>query len=207
MKTENSMLRQQALDSLKGKWGIAIGGFLLYAVISAIPSNLPIIGVVAPLILNGPFQLGLTKFVLSISRNSEPRIEQLFEGFNDFVRAMQAYLQMILFIVLWSLLFIIPGIIAGLSYSMTFYILADDPYISASDALKKSKTMMDGHKMDLLLMSLSFLGWMLLCLLTLGIGFLWLMPYINVSIAKFYQDLKGDEETYISNSTLIDDMI
>ena len=65
---------------------------------------------------------------------------------------------------------------------------------------------MDGHKMDLFLMSLSFIGWALLCILTLGIGFLWLFPYINVSIAKFYQDRKGEEETYSSNSGLLDDL-
>jgi uncharacterized membrane protein len=207
MKTENSILRQQALNSLTGKWGIAIGGCFLYLIATAVCQNIPILGSVASLILTGPFQLGLTKFILSISRNNEPRIEQLFEGFNDFTRAMQAYLRMILFIILWSLLLIVPGIIAAYSYSMTFYILADDPNISAIDALNKSKSMMDGHKMDLFLMSLSFIGWALLCILSLGIGLLWLIPYMNVSIAKFYQDIKGDEETYNSNLGLLDDMV
>ena len=207
MKTKNSILRQQALQSLNGNWGIAVGGCFLYLIINAVYQNIPFIGTVASLILTGPFQLGLIKFILAISRNNEPRIEQLFDGFNDFSRAMQSYLRMILFIVLWSLLLIIPGIIAAYSYSMTFYILADDAYISPNEAMTKSKSMMDGHKMDLFLMSLSFIGWGLLCLLTLGIGFLWLIPYINVSIAKFYQDRKGEEENYGSNSGLIDDMI
>ena len=206
MKTENSILRQQALNSLNGKWGIAIGGCFLYLIASSICQNIPVLGPIATLILSGPFQLGLTKFILSIARNREPRIEQLFEGFNDFTRSMQAYLRMVLFIILWSLLLIVPGIIAAFSYSMTFYILADDQNISAVDALNKSKSMMDGHKMDLFLMSLSFIGWALLCILTLGIGFLWLFPYINVSIAKFYQDRKGEEEIYSSNSGLLDDL-
>ena len=207
MKTENSILRQQALNSLNGKWGIAIGGCLLYTVITSLSSNIPFIGIVASLILTGPFLLGFSKFILAISRNTEPRIEQLFEGFSDFSRAMTAYLKMILQIILWSLLLIVPGVIAALSYSMTFYILADDQFISASDALKKSKSMMDGRKMDLFLMSLSFIGWALLCILTLGIGLLWLIPYMNVSIAKFYQEIKGEEETSSSNSGLIDDAI
>jgi len=207
MKTDNSILRQQALNSLTGKWGIAIGSCFLYLIISLVCQNIPVLGAVASLILSGPFQLGMTKFILAISRNNEPRIEQLFDGFNDFTRAMQAYLRMVLFIILWTLLLIIPGVIAAYSYSMTFYILADDPNISATDALNKSKSMMDGYKMDLFLMSLSFIGWALLCILTLGIGFLWLIPYINVSIAKFYQDIKGDEETYSSNSGLLDDMV
>lgn len=207
MKTDNSILRQQALNSLNGKWGIAIGGCFLYLIASSICQNIPVLGPIATLILSGPFQLGLTKFILSIARNREPRIEQLFEGFNDFTRSMQAYLRMLLYIILWSLLLIVPGIIAAFSYSMTFYILADDPNISAVDALNKSKSMMDGHKMDLFLMSLSFIGWAFLCILTLGIGFLWLFPYMNVSIAKFYQDIKGDEETYSSNTGLLDDLV
>jgi|688.fasta_scaffold250025_2 uncharacterized membrane protein len=207
MKTENSILRQQAINSLTGKWGIAIGGCLLTLVISSVISNLPIIGFIASLILTGPLQLGFAKFILSISRNNESKIDQLFEGFNDFNRAMVSYLTMFLFIFLWTLLLLIPGIIAGLSYSMTFFILADDPNISASDALKKSKSLMDGRKMDLFLLSLSFIGWALLCILSLGIGFLWLIPYVNVSLAKFYQDIKGDEETYSSNQGLIDDMV
>ena len=179
----------------------------IHLIVSSICQNIPVLGPIATLILSGPFQLGLTKFILSIARNREPRIEQLFEGFNDFTRSMQAYLRMVLFIILWSLLLIVPGIIAAFSYSMTFYILADDPNISAVDALNKSKSMMDGHKMDLFLMSLSFIGWAFLCILTLGIGFLWLFPYMNVSIAKFYQDIKGDEETNSSNSGLLDDLV
>ncbi|GHT57847.1 hypothetical protein FACS18945_2990 [Bacteroidia bacterium] len=91
----------------------------------------------------------------------------------------------------WSLLLIIPGIIAAISYSMTFYIIADDPAISAMDAINKSKKMMYGYKMKYFCLSLRFLGWALLCILTLGIGFLWLMPYIQVTFAKFYDDLKA----------------
>ena len=102
MKTENSILRQQAINSLTGKWGIAIGGCLLTLVISSVISNLPIIGFIASLILTGPLQLGFAKFILSISRNNESIIDQLFEGFNDFNRAMVSYLTMFLFIFLWT---------------------------------------------------------------------------------------------------------
>jgi uncharacterized membrane protein len=207
VKTENSILRQQALDALRGNWGLAIGGFFIYLIMNGICQNIPFIGPIASVILTGPFQLGLIKFTLAISRSNEPRIEQLFEGFNDFNRALIAYLRTALFIFLWTLLLIVPGIIAAYSYSMTFYILADDHSISAKEAMEKSKLMMDGRKMDLFLLSLSFIGWALLCILTLGIGFLWLIPYINVSVAKFYQDIKGEEETYSSNSGLIDDGI
>ena len=207
MKTENSILRQQALDTLRGNWGLAIGTFLLYFVITAIYQNIPYVGGLASIILTGPFQLGLIKFTLAYSRKNEPRLEQIFEGFNDFSRALVAYLLMALYIFLWALLLIIPGIIAAYSYSMTFFILADDENISASDALKKSKEMMDGNKMKLFLLSLSFIGWALLSIFTLFIGLLWLMPYIQITMAKFYQDIKGEEETRSSNSSLLDDMI
>ncbi|MFY7943059.1 MAG: DUF975 family protein [Crocinitomicaceae bacterium] len=207
MKTENSVLRQQALESLNGNWGIAVGGFFIYLVITGVYQSVPFIGSVASLILTGPFQLGLIKFTLAISRQDEPRIEQLFEGFNDFNRALQAYLRTLLFVILWALLLIVPGIIAALSYSMTFFILADDVNISANEAMQKSKVMMEGHKMDLFLLSLSFIGWAILCVLTLGIGFLWLIPYMQVSIAKFYQDRKGTDEPFSSNSSLLDDYI
>jgi uncharacterized membrane protein len=102
---------------------------------------------------------------------------------------------MILFILLWTLLLIIPGIIAAISYSMTFYILADDNSIGAMDAIDKSKKMMDGYKWKYFCLGLRFLGWALLCILTLGIGFLWLMPYMQVSMAKFYDDVKANSLT------------
>ena len=118
------------------------------------------------------------------------KVENIFEGFQNFKSAVGAYLLMLLFIFLWMLLLIIPGIIAAFSYSMTFYILADDPSISPMDAIDKSKAMMKGKKWKYFLLNLRFLGWALLCLLTFGIGFLWLIPYIQVSIAKFYDDIK-----------------
>ena len=98
---------------------------------------------------------------------------------------------MAVFILLWMLLLIIPGIIAALAYSQTFYILAEDESIGAMDALKKSKEMMNGYKWKYFCLSLRFLGWVLLCILTLGIGFLWLAPYVEVSYAHFYEELKN----------------
>jgi uncharacterized membrane protein len=87
------------------------------------------------------------------------------------------------------LLLIIPGIMAGLSYSQTFYILSEDPSIGAMDAIRKSKEMMYGNRWKLFCLGLRFIGWLLLCILTLGIGFIWLAPYMAVSMAKFYDDL------------------
>ncbi len=192
MKTENGVLMQMARESLKGKWGIAIGTLVVYLLIVVALQIIPVVGPIVSLLITGPLAIGLAIFSLSISRNQDTKLEQIFQGFNNFGTALGAYLLMVLFIILWMLLLIIPGIIASISYSMTFYILADDNSISAMDAIKKSKKMMDGYKWKYFCLGLRFFGWALLCILTLGIGFLWLMPYIQVSMAKFYDDIKAN---------------
>ncbi|HBZ25489.1 MAG: hypothetical protein A2X17_09235 [Bacteroidetes bacterium GWF2_41_61] len=195
MKTENVVLMQMARESLKGKWGLAIGTFALYTLIIVGIQAIPIAGLIASLIIGGPFSVGLAIFSLSISRNKDAKLEQIFQGFNNFGTALGAYLLMVLFISLWTLLLIIPGIIAAISYSMTFYILADDKSIAAMDAIDKSKKMMHGYKWKFICLVLRFLGWTLLCILTLGVGFLWLIPYLQVSVAKFYDDVKANSLT------------
>lgn len=190
MKTENVILMQMARESLKEKWGIAVGTFVVYVLISIIIQIIPIAGPIASLIISGPLAVGVAIFSLNISRSKEAKLEQIFHGFNNFGTSLAAYLLMILFVFLWALLLIIPGIIAALSYSMTLYIIADDNSIGAMEAINKSKKMMDGYKWKYFCLGLRFLGWALLCILTLGIGFFWLIPYMQVSMAKFYDDIK-----------------
>ena len=98
------------------------------------------------------------------------------------------------FVFLWSLLLVIPGIIKMFSYAMTPFILEEYPELSANEAIDRSRAMMKGHKFDLFWLILSFLGWMILCLFTAGIGYLWLSPYMNSSVAAFYEDVKADYE-------------
>jgi len=193
MKTTNSTLTQMARESLDGKWGLAVlGTFVYFIVLMGVQllAEIDPLLMIVTLIISGPIALGFIIFSLNISRYNDPKVENIFEGFQNFKSAVGAYLLMLLFIFLWMLLLIIPGIIAAFSYSMTFYILADDPSISPMDAIDKSKAMMKGNKWKYFLLNLRFLGWALLCLLTFGIGFLWLIPYIQVSIAKFYDDIK-----------------
>lgn len=193
MKTENLVLMQMARKSLKDKWGLAIGTFVVYMlIIGAIQTTtefFPLVGLLL-LAISGPMALGIAIFSINISRNQDARLEQIFQGFNNFNTSLGAYLLMLLFTFLWTLLLIIPGIIAVLSYSMTFYILADDNSIGAMEAIDKSKKMMDGYKWKYFCLGLRFIGWSLLCILTLGIGFLWLLPYMQVSVVKFYDDIK-----------------
>ena len=101
-------------------------------------------------------------------------------------------LLMYILVFLWSLLLIIPGLVKAYSYAMTPFILEEAPELSASEAIHRSRMMMRGHKFDLFWLQLSFVGWFLLCLLTAGIGFLWLMPYYSTAQAAFYEEVKAD---------------
>ena len=111
----------------------------------------------------------------------------LYQGF------AQAFLRS-LYTFLWMLLLIVPGIIKAISYSMTPFILAEHPNLTASQAIDLSKQMMDGHKMDLFILDLTFIGWGLLSALTLGIGALWLNPYTNAAHAAFYRQLQVENK-------------
>lgn len=190
MQTENEVLMQQAKEQLQGKWGLPIGTNLVYILITGGVSSIKGIGTAISLIISGPFAVGMAMFSLSLARNEEARLEQIFDGFKDFKRALITYLIMVINIVLRLLLLIVPGIIAAFSYAMTFYILADDNTIESNIALEKSKQMMEGNKLKLFYLGLHFFGWFLLCILTLGIGLLWLFPWMNVTMAKFYEDIK-----------------
>lgn len=194
MVKENKELMLEAREALSGKWGVAVITFFVYSLFIGMLSVVPLFGSVAVFLIAGPMAVGIAIFSLKISRNEEAKFEQIFEGFGNYGRTLGAYLLMVLFIFLWMLLLIIPGIIASISYSQTFYILADDDSVTDSmDALRKSKEMMDGYKWKYFCLGLRFIGWALLCILTLGIGFLWLSPYIEISYAKFYEDLKANQ--------------
>ena len=193
MMKENKELMAEARASLSGNWGLAVGTFLVYIIIVGTLQVIPVIGGVIGLFIAGPMAVGICIFTLSLSRDENARLEQIFEGFKNYGTVLGAYLLMVVFIFLWALLLIIPGIIAGLAYSQTFYILAEDDTIGSMDALRKSKEMMNGYKWKYFCLGLRFIGWALLCVLTVGIGFLWLSPYIQVSYAKFYEDLKKNQ--------------
>ncbi len=200
--TENYELMAQARQRLQGNWGIAIGFYLLFMIITQVISLIPVAGPIVSIVLSGPFSLGVCIFFLAISRGQEKSISMLFEGFENFGTALCAYLLTAIYILLWTLLLIIPGIIAGYRYSQTFFIIAGDENISASDAITKSKEMMDGNKWKLFCLHCRFIGWSLLCILTLGIGFLWLGPYIVTSMARFHDDASGG---YATESVVNDD--
>jgi len=187
----NSNLRYNSRQALTGNWWPCVGLTLVYLIISFLLGLIPFFGGIVSLVISGPIQLGLTIFYVSFIRSTEPDFNKFFEGFNDFGRALAAFLLMALFTIGWTLLFIIPGIIAGYRYSQTFYILMDDPNISAIDAIRKSSDMMSGAKLKLFMLHLSFIGWAILTIFTAGIGQLFLIPYVFTAQAFFYEDVKG----------------
>jgi uncharacterized membrane protein len=184
---ENAELRAMARGQLKGTWIATVGIVLVYYIMLGISSMVLIMGL---LVLGGPLTLGYMGYFLKKSRGETVKIENLFDGFKQFGSSFILCLLLGIFITLWSCLLIIPGIVKSFSYSMAFYILKDNPNIGAIEAITQSRKMMVGYKGKLFCLYLSFVGWSLLCCLSFGIGFLWLVPYINMSRANFYEELK-----------------
>ena len=195
--TENRILMAQARESLKGKWGVTTGTIIVYLLIIGPIQIFPLADGFLTVFTDGAFSVGLAIFWLSIAGKGETRLRHLFGGFRRFRAAFRAYLLQTIFIISGLLCFIIPGIITGLSLSMTFFIIAEEGETGAFDAINKSSLMMYGNKWKLFCLGCRFFGWGILSLLTIGIGFLWLYSYFMVSVANFYEDIKqgNGEET------------
>jgi uncharacterized membrane protein len=134
-----------------------------------------------------------TIFLGCLRKDNDPKFEDLLLGFkdNNFARTLEAYIRMVVFTFLWSLLFIIPGIVKGIAYSQMFYLMADDKKLTAGEAQKKSMDLMNGHKMDYFVLQLSFLPWILLVGITFGLAFIYVGPYMELTLAAFYDKIKG----------------
>ena len=193
--------KNRALSALENKWGNFVAITFVYGFIIGItqilsgdkdsPAILHLIGLVL-FILALPLTWGFQTLFLGAVRGGEATAKDMFEGYNKelFSRVLTTTLLYYVYVFLWSLLLLIPGCIKAYSYAMTPYILKDNPEMKNNAAIEESMRMMDGHKLELFLLDLSFIGWALLSLLTCGIGFLWLTPYMNMARVNFYADLK-----------------
>jgi uncharacterized membrane protein len=191
----NRDLMTLARQQLKGLWGLGVGVTVITFAISIGLNSIPKVGPIIDFIITGPFIMGIAMFYLAlVQKQSAPRVARIFDGFNYFGTGFVAFLLITIFTLLWTLLLIVPGIIAGLSYSMTYFILAEDPQTRALEAIRKSKAMMKGYRWKLFCLVLRFIGWWILGILSLGIGFLWICPYFSTSLANFYLDVKGTTE-------------
>lgn len=195
MNASYSELRARARDSLRGNWGKAIGGFvlslLLAAVVGLLNYLIPIVGNLIGILVSGSISLGMISFFLGIARKENPPVSEVFSGFSLIIKAFCLYFMIGLFTFLWTLLFIIPGIIAAFRYSQAYFLLRDNPDIGVMEAITESKRLMIGHKWRYFVLQLTFIGWAILASITCGIGYLWLAPYISVTQAHFYDDLIG----------------
>jgi len=199
----NSELRYAARERLRGNWGMAVLVALLYVVISSVLGYIPFFGPIVSLIISGPLVFGVYAYYLHLVRDQRPEIGVMFSGFSLFGKTFLLYLLMVIFTFLWSLLLIIPGIIAAFRYSMAYFILHDNPDIGAMEAIRRSGEMMKGYKGKLFLLYLSFIGWAILAAIPFGIGFLWLLPYIHTTLAAFYENLKEQSFTQSGNTVTL----
>ena len=141
--------------------------------------------------LGSVIRLGYARFNLNLVDRKEAVLENLFAYFRHWKTAIVTRLLTSLYTFLWTLLFMIPGIIASYSYAMTGYILAEHPELSAGEAIDRSKELMTGNRWRLFCLQFSFIGWGILCVFTCGIGNLWLMPYKQAATAAFYREISG----------------
>lgn len=186
-----SDFRKSAWRALSGKWGVMALIALIHALIVGVCAAIPGVGQVGVLLISGPFILGLYMIALNVLRGNAIKVENLFDGFRNFVPAFLLYLINSIFVALWSILLVVPGIVKALSYSMSTFILAENPEMSQAECRKESMRMMQGHKWRLFCLEFSFIGWYLLCGLTFGILSFWVVPYVQVSVAAFYEELKA----------------
>lgn len=211
MKT-NQDYKNAALAALKGKWTPSVIATLVLVAIMSVVMILAIIADVSAnpdsdLMSPGAFlvmygflfliyyplsMVGYYNAYKSLFRNGDDKVtSNMFSyTFKGYPKALGLSILYMLFVFLWALLLYIPGIIKGLAYSMSPFILKDNPELSANQAINLSMKMMKGHKFDLFWLNLSFVGWFFLCIFTLGIGFVWFLPYVQTANAAFYQDVR-----------------
>ena len=199
---ENKLIMKEAQESLKGKWGISIAACLIVTIITILVSYLGgyLIneywgGNILSLFIVPPIGVSMALFFLNIYDGNKLEIKTIFNPFKEvWLNSVLAYFMMIVIIVLGSILFVIPGIIASLMFSQVLYIIAEDNKIDPFNALAKSKKMMEGNKWKLFKIILRILLLAIVCILTLGIGFIWLAPYQNAVYAKFYNTIKEGKD-------------
>ena len=212
----NQDYKNAALEALRGNWPVAVVTVIVYmAIVSVCSAPSSILGngflpfvpewVVAgtsgaslllTVLFLAPLQVGYyNTFNRLYQEGNTDIVSNLFtSGFRNWGHIVLGQFLMGVFIFLWSLLLVVPGIVKAYSYAMTPYILVDRPELSANEAISLSSKMMAGRKFDLFRLQLSFVGWMLLCVLTLGTGALFLSPYMMTAQAAFYQDVRADYE-------------
>ena len=192
MLKQNSELRAEARAALTDKWVMAAIATLIYSAVVGGLSAIPVVGILI-LLLTLPIAYGYAIVILDVFRGSDVNIGGLFDGFSDYGRIIGTKLLQAVYTVLWTLLLVIPGIIKYYSYAMTDFILKDQPELANNGAIEKSMAMMEGNKMKLFLLDLSFIGWQIVGSLCLGIGTFWVNAYREATIAEYYRYFESNQ--------------
>lgn len=204
-------LKSKAKAQIKGKIGILFVITLIIGAISFVAglvlSFIPFGSLVASIIITPAFTLSLVRIYLMVIGGKKPAAADAFSGFDDFWSAFKVTFLVGLFTFLWSLLFIIPGIVKSLSYSMSLYILAENKGKGALECINESKNMTDGHKGELFVLALSFIGWILLGYITFGIALIWVIPYMNATQANAYESLKPVAKATSADDPLVSESV
>ena len=197
MNVSRAEIKAQAKEQLRGKvWMFFLVNVIVYAILIPISfltemeGAASIIGLIAMYVVTPPLEIGLVMVYLDVTYGDPVEISTLFKGFKMMGKSIALFLWMLLFILLWSCLFIIPGIIKSYSYSMAWYILAENPDMTAREALTESKIIMNGHKFDFFVLQLSFFLWAMLIVVTLGIAAIYVSPYQQLTFTNFYHNIK-----------------
>ena len=198
---KSSDFKNQALAALSGNWkpsvAVSLVALFIVCVIASFARSYSFVYLILYFGVAVPVMIGLLYSFYGLFRDRKiPEVSDLFLPFQQFKRMFVCYILVYVYTFLWTLLLIVPGIIKGLSYSMTFYILRDRPELTPSQAIDESMRMMEGHKADLFILMLSFIGWAILATITV-IGLIWFIPYVYTASAAFYERLKADKGTII----------
>ncbi len=193
---KRSELKKNAKAALKGHWGVAILVGLALMGVNLVVGMIPVIGWIVS-IAAVVLEFGTAAFYLSVIRAGDIQFTTLFTvpfgSLDGFFKKLGTYWLKVLYLFLWRLLFIIPGIVKSYSYAMTEYILLDNPELTANEAITKSREMMNGYKWKLFVLDLSFILWRLLCMIPVVgtvVNVLYLTPYVSATRAAFYEELK-----------------
>tara|TARA_X000000368_G_C23034512_1_gene714027 strand:+ start:632 stop:1531 length:900 start_codon:yes stop_codon:yes gene_type:complete len=184
---ENSKIFKESWNALSGYWGVSIGFMFVYLIVGCL-ANFISYGIIT-VIITGALSVGSAIFNLNISRKNEPKIENLFYGFNSFLSSLLAFWAVFVVVFLGMCLLVIPGIYWGLGYAMTFFFIADNPKISGLEAMSRSNQIMDGNRWKLLRFQIRAMILVTLGCIPLGLGLFIVIPWIYVAYAKFYEDL------------------
>jgi uncharacterized membrane protein len=147
---------------------------------------------VESIVIGGPVSLGVTWFTLALFRRGNATPSMVFSGFEFFSKAVLLRLIMTIFIILWSLLLVVPGIIAAIRYSQAYFVLAEDPSKSVMQCIEESKWLMVGNKWKYFCLMFSFIGWAILAAIPAGLGYIWLIPYVYMTQAAFFELVAGN---------------